>query len=168
MSTGPRYSVRFRRRRKGKTNYHKRLSLLKSRKPRIIIRRSNKYINTQIVDYKTKGDITLVSASSKELKKYGWNHSTKNLPAAYLTGLLLGQKIKKLKIKEAVLDIGRYTKVDGSRIYSVIKGIVDAGSVIFSYDEKIFPNEKRLSGEHIQKEKTLSSDFEKVKKKISG
>lgn len=168
MSTGPRYSVRFRRRRNSKTNYHKRLALLKSHKARIVIRRSNQYINAQIIDYKLEGDVTIASASSKELKKYGWKHSTKNIPAAYLTGLLLGQRAKKTKIKEAVLDLGRYTKMDGSRIYSAVKGIVDANTIQFPYDEKIFPNEKRLAGEHIQKEKSLSSDFEKIKKKIRG
>ena len=67
MATGPRYSVRYRRRRKGKTNYHKRLTLLKSRKPRVIIRRSNMYLYAQIVDFKQKGDVTLVSANSSEL-----------------------------------------------------------------------------------------------------
>ena len=126
------------------------------------------YIYVQIVDYKLKGDVTVASANSRELKKYGWTHGTKNLPAAYLTGLLLGQKAKKLKIKEVILDLGRYTKMDGSRIYSAVKGLADAGTLQFSYDDKIFPNEKRLSGEHILKEKGLSSDFEKVKKKIRG
>ena len=168
MSKGPRHSVRYRRRREGKTNYHKRLAYLKARKPRVIIRRSNKYIFAQIIDYKPKGDVTLATASSRELKKYGWKYSTKNLPAAYLTGLLLGQKAKKTKVKEVILDVGRYDKMDGSRIYSAVKGLVDAGTLNFSFDKKIFPDEKRLKGEHIQKQKDLSSDFEKVKKKIRG
>ena len=46
MATGPRYAVKFRRRREGKTDYKKRLNLLKSELPRFIVRISNKYILT--------------------------------------------------------------------------------------------------------------------------
>ncbi|MBT3583115.1 50S ribosomal protein L18, partial [Candidatus Woesearchaeota archaeon] len=48
MASGPRYTVKFRRRRAGKTNYHNRLALLLSRKPRLVIRKTNKYIICQI------------------------------------------------------------------------------------------------------------------------
>jgi len=36
MATGPRYRVPFRRRREGRTNYHRRLRLLLSKKPRMV------------------------------------------------------------------------------------------------------------------------------------
>ena len=45
MAKGKRYSVKFRRRREGKTNYKKRLAFVKSDLPRLVVRRSNKYLN---------------------------------------------------------------------------------------------------------------------------
>ncbi len=166
MATGPRYSVKYRRRRDGKTDYRKRLNLLKSRKPRIVIRKSNMYIYAQLVQYDDSGDKTLATASSKELGKLGWKHSLKNLPAAYLTGMLLGKKIKKLNIKECIIDLGKYTQVIGSRLYSAVKGLADSEAIHFEYDEKIFPKQERLIGKHILKEKDLSTDFETIRKKL--
>jgi large subunit ribosomal protein L18 len=49
MGHGPRYRVPWRRRREGKTNYYKRLKLIRSGKPRLVVRRTNKYIIAQIV-----------------------------------------------------------------------------------------------------------------------
>ncbi|MGM0388528.1 MAG: 50S ribosomal protein L18, partial [Natrinema limicola] len=42
MATGPRYKVPMRRRREVRTDYHQRLRLLKSGKPRLVARKSNK------------------------------------------------------------------------------------------------------------------------------
>jgi large subunit ribosomal protein L18 len=151
------YSVQFRRKRKGKTNYNKRLKLIMSNKPRLVIRKSNKNIIAQVVSYSQEGDKILAAAYSKELKKMGWALSAKNICAAYLTGLMLGKRAKKKGIKEAVLDIGFNSSVKGSRVYSALKGFTEFVPVPCSTD--IFPNQKMLSGEQI------ANYFELLKKK---
>jgi large subunit ribosomal protein L18 len=154
------FVVPFRRKRKGKTNYKKRLHLLKSGKLRLAIRKSNKHLSAQVVRYGDKGDTILVSASSKELTKFGWKLSTNNLPAAYLVGLLIGQKAKG---KEVILDLGLQTPAKGSRIYSLVKGAIDAGLKIKTTDD-IFPSEDRISGKHISED--VVKAFEKTKQSI--
>jgi len=69
MKQGPRYYTKPRRRREGKTDYRKRLRLLKSRKTRIVVRNSLKNICVQFVGYDEVGDKILASAISKELIK---------------------------------------------------------------------------------------------------
>ncbi|MGZ5563485.1 MAG: 50S ribosomal protein L18, partial [Halobacteriota archaeon] len=68
MATGPRYHVPFRRRREGRTNYHKRLGLLLSKKPRVVVRKSGCNLTVQLVEHSTVGDRTLTSASALDLK----------------------------------------------------------------------------------------------------
>lgn len=60
------------RRRKGKTNYKARFKLLKSPLPRIIIRKTNRYINAQYAKSEQAQDFVIAAASSKELLGYGW------------------------------------------------------------------------------------------------
>jgi large subunit ribosomal protein L18 len=148
MATGPTYRVPYRRRRKGLTNYRKRLELLKSGKTRAIVRKSNNGIFCQFIEYAETGDKTLVVASSLELSKYGYKGHTANLPAAYLTGYMCGLKAKKKGIKEAILDTGLYRTTKGSRIYAALKGMIDAGIQI-PHDVKILPEERRIKGYHI-------------------
>ena len=140
--------VPHRRRREQRTDYRKRLALLKSRKPRLVVRASGRSVNCQIVLHDAKGDRTAVNATSFELKKHGWKGSTGNTPAAYLTGYLCGQKAKKKGIKEAVLDIGLHTSSKGSRIFAALKGAVDSGLEI-PHSEDIIPSEERIKGAHI-------------------
>ncbi len=167
----PTYKMQFRRRREFKTNYKKRLTLLKSRKPRLVVRKSLKYIRAQIIEYDEKGDKTIASVVSSELKKLGWNFACDNTPAAYLTGLLIGKKAKEKKIDEVVLDAGLHTSTKGSRIYAVVKGAVDAGLKL-PYDPVVLPSDERISGKHIadynKKVADMPAEFEKIKKKIIG
>lgn len=167
MKLSPRYRMPFKRRREGKTDYEQRLKLLKSGKPRLVVRKSLKYIVVQISEFDKKGDKILASATSKELKKLGWNFSCDNLPAAYLTGLLVGKKSLDKKISDAVLNSGLYTSVKGSRIYAVVKGAKDAGLNV-PVDEEILPADERIKGSHIEKFKNLPAEFEKIKGKIVG
>jgi len=171
MKLNPRYKMPFKRRRLGKTDYEKRLKLLLSKKPRLVVRRSLKYILAQIVEFAKQGDKTLVQASSKELKKLGWEFSCDNLPAAYLTGLLIGKKALAKGIKEAILDSGLYASTKGNRIYAVVKGAKDAGLKV-PVDESILPSEERIKGLHIasylEKFKSIPEKFEEIKKKIGG
>ncbi|CEG11928.1 50S ribosomal protein L18P [groundwater metagenome] len=145
MATNTNYSIKYRRRRENKTNYKKRLNLLKSKSIRLVIRPTNKYIIAQLVDFHPDGDKIMCSANSKELKKLGWNISCSNTPAAYLTGFLCGLKAIKISNTDAILDIGIKISTKGSKIYAVGKGAVDAGMKIPLSDE-ILPDEKRLKG----------------------
>jgi len=157
----------FKRRRLGKTDYNKRLRLLTSKKPRLVVRRSLNYITAQIVEAGKEGDKTIVAASSKELKKLGWQFACDNIPASYLAGLLVGSKAVKKGVKEAVLDAGLYTSTKGSRIYATVKGAKDAGLNV-AVSEEVFPSEERISGKHVEKFKSMPQEFEKMKGKIRG
>ena len=159
----PKYKIKFRRRREGKTNYKKRLKLLLSGKPRLVFRRSNKYIIGQIIEYKPEGDVTLVEVNSKKLKNYGWSFSFKNLPAAYLTGLMVGKNAVKKGIEEAILDSGLYVSIKGNKIYSFVKGVIDGGLKV-PVDESVFPSEERIYGKHINAE--VEKSVKEIKEKI--
>jgi len=164
MAHGPRYTVRFRRTREGRTNYHTRLALLSSQKPRLVVRKSNKYVICQIINYSAKGDKVAASAHSKQLKKLGWKHSCNNIPAAYLAGLMLGAAAQKAKVLDAVFDMGLYQSTKGSVIYAALKGVADAGLQV-PHSADILPSEDRIAGKHT-KSKDLSKDIEAIKKKI--
>ena len=142
------YVVPYRRKRQGKTNFHKRIRLLLSGKPRLVIRKSDHNISAQIITYQPAGDTVLASAHSRELSKLGWKGGLKSVPAAYLVGLLIGHKAKKNKIAEAVADIGIYTTSSGSKMYAVIKGAIDGGLNVPCNTEST-PKEDRLHGKHI-------------------
>lgn len=165
----PTHKMHFRRRREGKTNYKKRLTMLKSRKPRLVVRKSLKYIRAQIVEYHKEGDKTIASATSRELNTLGWKFACDTMPASYLTGLLIGKKAKEKKIGEIVLDAGLYPSTKGSRIYAVVRGVVDAGLKV-PHDADMLPSEDRISGKHIatnnKKFSDLPTEFEKIKQKI--
>jgi len=81
MATGPRYFVPFRRRREGKTDYYKRMKLLLSEKPRMVVRKTNRQIIIQLVEADLVGDRTLVAAYSTELAAFGYTGATANTPA---------------------------------------------------------------------------------------
>jgi large subunit ribosomal protein L18 len=168
MATGPRYAVRFKRRREGKTNYPKRTAILKSNSARLVIRRSNNYIQVQFVKYEPAGDKTLLAVNSSVLnKKYGWKYSCKNTPSAYLIGLLAGKLAVKAKINSAIADIGLKTVTKGSAIFAVVKGAADAGLKI-NFNPEILPSEDRISGKHIAShlKNKITEDFTAVKAKI--
>lgn len=150
MAKGPKYRIPNRRRVEGKTNYHKRLRLLKSGKLRTVIRASNNHVTVQVVQSKLKGDKILISAHSKELlTNYGWNANTGNIPAAYLTGYLAGIRAKKNGINEAILDLGLF--YHKNRVLAAFKGVLKAGIEI-PYSEEFFPEnlEERTNGSHIE------------------
>ena len=166
MSQGPRYHVKPRRRREGKTDYRRRLALLKSRKTRIVVRKSLRNFRIQFIDYDERGDHIQVSALASELnKKYDWKYSTSTTPAAYLTGLLAGVRAKEKGINEGVLDIGRQVPARGSKIFAALKGIIDAG-VYCPHSEDMLPSEDRILGAHL--DKNISKDLSKIKTKIIG
>ncbi len=168
MATGARYRVKFRRAREGKTDYRARKQLIISRKPRLVVRKSLKNTNIQLVIPGKDGDSTLVSANTVELKKYGFT-GTGNLPSAYLTGLLIGYRAKKTGHAEAILDLGLRHATKGGRIYAALKGAVDSGLEI-PHDPEIFPGDEKITGKSIDKyrKSSVSAQFESAKQKIQA
>lgn len=190
MAINKKYTVSYKRKRLGLTDYKSRLNLISSRKTRLVIRRYLNKLIIQLVNYNSKGDKVLISLDGNELRKYGWKYHLGNLPSAYLLGLIAGLEAKKIKIKEAVLDIGLIESLKGSSIYSALKGAVDSGLTV-PHGKEILPNEDRVNGKHVmdyynslsqdKKNKIFSKylknnvnpanivkDFQEIKSKILG
>ena len=163
MAHGPRYSVPFRRRREGKTNFRTRAALLKSGKPRIVVRKTLSKIIVQVIEYSPKGDKIIASSTSIDLKKYGWSASTKSTSAAYLTGLLAGKRAQKKGVSEGVLDIGLNYPSKGAKVFGALKGVLDSG-IDIPHGEGMFPGDDRISGKTI--DDTTAAMFDKVKAKL--
>ncbi len=136
--------VPFRRRREGKTNYKKRLKLLLSHKPRLVVRRKHNQIICQVIEFHENGDVVLASANSLELKKFGWKAHGGSVPAAYLTGLLCGKRALEKGVKEAILDAGLSF---GESTFAAAKGFVDSG-VDLPLGKEI--QDRRIQGFHIE------------------
>ncbi|PIN75893.1 50S ribosomal protein L18 [Candidatus Woesearchaeota archaeon CG10_big_fil_rev_8_21_14_0_10_37_12] len=164
MATNNKYTVQHRRKREGKTNYKVRMKLLSGHKPRLVIRKSLKHIQAQIVEFNPSGDKVVISAHTKELAKYGWKGSNCGTNAAYLTGLLLG---KKAKNKTCVLDIGQYTSVKGCVLYALVQGATDAGLKI-PCSKEVIPSKQRIRGEHVAAyAKQLKTDKDKYSQQFA-
>ena len=157
-----------RRRREAKTDYNSRLVMLKSNLPRVVFRKTNKYILGQYVKSNEAKDKVEIGVSSKELLKYGFSKeltgSLKSLPAAYLTGFLLGKKIlEKDEKAKAILDIGIIRSIPKTRTFAFLNGVVDAG-VNISHKKETFPDEARIRGRHMKN----NIDMDKIKGKITN
>jgi large subunit ribosomal protein L18 len=141
-----------RRRRENKTDYKARRILLTSGLPRIVVRMTNKYFILQSVESDEAQDKVLATITSKDLLKSGWDEkkkgSLKSIPAGYLTGMLMAKKLGKGKY---IVDLGMARTLSGSRVFSVIKGLIDGGLDIPA-NEKVFPSEERINGEHLKAE----------------
>ncbi|HXQ94173.1 MAG TPA: 50S ribosomal protein L18 [Thermoplasmata archaeon] len=150
MSTGPRHRVAFRRRRDGLTDYRGRLALLKSGRPRAVVRLSRGRIVVAITSYDPVGDRVVAAADSTELTKIGFPASSQvSTPAAYLTGYLAGIRAKSAGAAEAVLDVGLRHPTSGGRILGALKGLLDAG-IDIPHGETVFPKPERLNGTHLK------------------
>ncbi len=154
-----------RRRREGKTNYEKRIKMLKGNLPRLVFRKTNRYLIAQYVLSKEAKDKIILGINSKSLLKFGWPEKAKSglksVTASYLLGLLIGKKIKDKKIEDPIVDLGMIRNVHKSKTYGFLKGLIDAGIKI-DYKEGIFPEENRLKGDHLKNK----VDFEKIKSGI--
>ncbi|MAG02423.1 50S ribosomal protein L18 [Candidatus Pacearchaeota archaeon] len=137
------------RRREGRTNYTRRLILLKGRSLRFIVRKSSRYLSMQIVESENAVDKVVYGVSTKDLLKYEWPKekvgSLKSLGAAYLGGLLLGKKMKKMESR-VILDSGLIPSTKGSRVYAAVKGLSDSG-IDIKFDEKMIPETERIEKE---------------------
>jgi len=160
-----RRTVFFRRKRQGKTDYKKRLGMLKSGKHRLVIRKSLMNTYVQVVEYDPDGDKVIAAASTKELKKLGWKFATSSVPAAYLAGLLCAKKAK--LSKEAILDAPPFAGLaKGCRIYSALKGAIDGGLKV-NASEEIFPSQDRITGKHIAEFAKSIAGSEKYSRQFS-
>ena len=152
-----------RRRLEARTDYKSRLELLKSGKPRIVIRKTNKYMIVQIVTSNLAQDQIIFGTSSKVLLTKGWPEaqagSLKSLSAAYLTGLFVGKQAKD-KVKEEIVDLGMHRNIQKSRIYAVVKGLIDSGLPVICGEEAL-PVE-----EDFERNTKLKEIFTKVKKEL--
>jgi large subunit ribosomal protein L18 len=176
--------------REDKTNYRKRSAILIGRHLFVTVRISDQNVAAQVLKPTPTGDIVIASAHSRELEEHGWKGTFNNLPACYLTGMLLGKKAIQKEIDAAVLYIGKNHFT--SRVGACMKGIVDAG-VSMPVSEESLPDEDRISGQHIAeyshtlkedekeynsrfsailknglKPEDYPSHFEEIKSKISG
>jgi len=145
-----------RRRREGKTNYNKRLILLKGGVPRLVVRKTNNYVILQIVESVSAQDKIINVVSTKDLLKHGWPEekkgSLKSLAAAYLAGLLIGNKLTTGTaskgavghVGKVILDSGLIPSTKGSRVYAAVKGLMDSG-VEISASEDVLPSEEMIN-----------------------
>lgn len=109
----------------------------------------------------------MVSAHSSELKELGWKAACGNMPAAYLTGLLIGKRAKEKGVENAILDIGLSARGPGSRIFAAAKGALNAGLAI-PIGKEVLPADDRIHGNHIATySKLVSSEPEVYKKKFA-
>ena len=157
--------VQFKRRRQHSTNYLARAKKLKGRVPRLVVRRTNRYILAQIVTSEIAQDKVIFTASSKELMKYGWpkTKSIKNLAAGYLLGVLCAVKAKKADIEMAILDLGLFRSTKGNRIYAVVKGAVDGGLDV-PHSEEILPPMERIKRQDLK----TKVDVDEIREKIQN
>ncbi|MBO3798760.1 MAG: 50S ribosomal protein L18 [Thermoproteota archaeon] len=150
MARSASYRVKFKRRRKGLTDYYLRTRLLRSGLPRVVVRVSNKHVRVAVVSSKPTGDFIVASAFSQELKRFGWPFSFNNTPAAYLTAYLAGLRCLKKNVSEGILDAGLHKPTRGGRIYAACSGLLDAGFKV-RVDQSMLPDKSRIAGEHISR-----------------
>jgi len=168
MAKGSHRTVPYRRDREGKTDYHYRRRLLKSGKPRLVARVSLRHVRAQVASPAAEGDEMLATAFSKELSDFGWEAYTGNTSAAYLVGLLCGYRAKEAGVEECVLDIDKFVASPQSKVFAVLKGILDAGLYV-PHDEGILPSEERCMGEHVAEyAEMLDSEGERYKSQFSS
>ncbi|MEM2909062.1 MAG: 50S ribosomal protein L18 [Candidatus Bilamarchaeaceae archaeon] len=158
---GPTYEVSFRRRREGKTRFDKRLAYIKSGLPRMVVRKSNRYVRVQFIEFFPEGDRCIITVDGARLKKVlGWD-AKRNVWSAYLAGMLAGKEAAKKGVKKFVLDIGMHTPSNGAVVFAALKGAVDSG-LETNFDPEKIP-EKKLSNPP-EKIKAL---FEDARNKIA-
>ncbi|MEM2963566.1 MAG: 50S ribosomal protein L18 [Candidatus Anstonellales archaeon] len=125
-ATGPTYSLKPRRRRECKTDFSRRLALIKAGLPRLVVRKTNRAVIVQVVQSGEKGDSTIASVHSSILSRFGW-YPKCNSPTAYLSGLLCARQAKKKGVESFVADFGLHTASKGSILFAAIKGAIEGG-----------------------------------------
>lgn len=75
-------------------------------KPRIFVRKSNRYIYAQVIDDNSHTILTAASTLEKEFKTK--NKNTNNVESSKALGKMLAKRLKAKKIKTVVFDRGLY------------------------------------------------------------
>ena len=166
MTYGGKQRNQYRRRMSGETDYRRRLKLLRSGNARAVVRVSNTRTVCQVVNWKVDGDKVELSMTGDDLvSRFGWpeGNSRKNVPASYLVGYAMGKAALAAGHDEAVLDIGLAASTPGNRVFSALKGMVDAGLEI-PHGDSVLPNDERAAGAHI--DESYASIVEATKSKI--
>jgi len=146
------------RRKQNRTDYLGRLKLLKSGKPRVVFRKTNKYIIAQYVTSKQAQDKIVFGVNSKDLMAHGWKEesgSLKSIPASYLIGYLIGKQIIKKSLETPIVDFGMTRVLHKTKTYAFLKGLIESGVKIKC--DKGFPDEEKIKGK---------VEVEKIKLKI--
>jgi len=157
--------IQKKRRNENKTDYLKRIKLLKSGRPRICFRKTNAYLNAQYIESKEAQDKVILGLTSQKLMEYGWpkeaKGSLKSSSASYLLGILIGKKIIEKKFENPVVDFGMTKIIHKNNAFAFLNGLKDAGLKI-KCDKENFPDENRIKGEHMKNK----IPFEKIKSQI--
>lgn len=140
--------IPFRRKREGKTNYDKRVKLLKSGQIRLFVSYGSKDIRAQAIKFNLKGDEILADATANSLKEFGWNFTCPNLPTSYLFGYYFGKLLMENKVSQVIFDTGIVTPKKGGKYYSFAKGVIDS-KISMQINPEVFPSEERINGSHI-------------------
>jgi large subunit ribosomal protein L18 len=152
------------RRNERKTDYLKRIKLLKSEKPRVVFRKTNKYFLVQYVISDEAKDKIIFGITSKELLRQGWPQdfkgSLKSISAAYLTGYLFGKQIQKKKLEQPIMDFGMIRVLHKTKIFGFLKGMIDSGIKI-DCKKEAFPEKERIEGKNMKQD--FSQQFNKIK-----
>ena len=85
--------------------------------------------------------------------------------SSYLVGYTLGKAAVSAGHSDAVLDIGLSSSAPGARVFSALKGMVDAGMAI-PHGESVIPPQERIDGAHIDAK--VAKAVDKTKSKIEG
>jgi len=155
------------RRKKNKTDYLKRLNLLKGKIPRIVFRKTNNYVISQYVRSREAQDSIEIEVNSKRLLTLGWPEkfkgSLKSIPASYFTGYLMGSLIKKNKKEKPIVDFGMIRTLHKTKVYAFLKGLKDSG-VEIECEKEFFPEEEKIKGKNLKED--FSGNFQEIKTKI--
>ncbi len=157
------------RRIQGKTDYKARINLLKSGKKRVVFRKTNKYIISQLVKSDEAKDKVILGITSKKLLEYGWpkesSGSLKSLPSCYLTGFLFGKKMLDKGKKQGILDLGLIVSIPKSKPYAFVKGLIDSG-ISIPHNEKVLPNQEQIKKKTIKNKIDINKIKENIEKKF--
>ena len=167
MAHGKRQRLRFKRRRSGRTDYRRRLRMLRGGAPRAVVRVSNTQVTCQLVEVGRGGDSIVASVNGKTLAKHGWpaGASRKSVPACYVAGYALAKSAIAAGHDSAILDIGLASSSSGGRVFAALRGMVDAGLDV-PHGADVLPDDDRVNGTHI--DDSIAAAVESAKKAIEG
>lgn len=97
------------------TNYRKRFGLLKSGFKRIVLRKTNRYLIVQLINFNSTGDLIQNHLNSKMYSslKIGF----KNILVSYIMGIKLGLLLQNVPENSLIFDIGQRRPLKGKPFF---------------------------------------------------